>query len=145
MWILIIDRIIQTICKHVVAEEALTGRYQRVRIYKLVNTGVVISALQVIELGLGIVDIAPVGEGIEGTEGVGKAAIYRQELAPGIVGIGDHGIAAAGLGDKTLSPSPYSFIIVPKQRTVPYLLSRDWVHKCSLYNHSQSIWELIFS
>ena len=53
------------------------------------DCGIVISALQVIEACFYIVDLAPVAEGVLGTEGGGHAAGSGQDLAPGIVGVPD--------------------------------------------------------
>jgi len=47
--------------------------------------------LQVVEAGFGVVDIATVAEGVMGTEGVCLCSGDVQELAPGVVGVGDYG------------------------------------------------------
>ena len=64
------DRIIPTIRKHVIAEEALPGGGEGVGIEEAGCGGIIVAGLEVIELCFGVVDIAPIGEGVEGTEGV---------------------------------------------------------------------------
>ena len=49
--------------------------------------GVIISALEVVESGFGIVDIAAVAEGVEGAEGGGEVAGGGEGIAPGVVGV----------------------------------------------------------
>ena len=57
--------------------------------------GVIISALQVIKSRLVVVDIAPVAEGVMGTEGRCHSTGSREDITPGIVGVGyDCGTAA---------------------------------------------------
>jgi hypothetical protein len=50
--------VIEAICKHIVAQEALTGSDQCVRIDESADFRVVISGLQIIESGLCGVDLA---------------------------------------------------------------------------------------
>ena len=52
--------------------------------------GVIISALEVVEFRLGVVDVAAVAEGVEGAEGGGEVTCYGEGVAPGVVGVGDH-------------------------------------------------------
>ena len=51
------------------------------------HLGVVISGLEVIQLGLSIVDIATVAEGVLLAEGGRKGAAHGKDIAPGIIGI----------------------------------------------------------
>ena len=77
-----IYRIIQAICKHVIAEDALTSWGVAVPIHKPLSRGVVVSWVEVVEPGFGIVAIAAVAEGIEHTYGIGFGTRDRQKLAP---------------------------------------------------------------
>ena len=52
--------------------------------------GVVVAALEVVEAGFGIVDIASVAQGVVGAQGAGHGTADGKGLAPGIVGVGDH-------------------------------------------------------
>ena len=52
--------------------------------------GVIISALEVIEVRFGVVDVAAVAEGVIGTHGGGLGAGGAENVAPGIVGVGDN-------------------------------------------------------
>ena len=52
--------------------------------------GVVVSALEVIEAGFGVVDVAPVAQGVVGAQRAGHGTADGKGLAPGIVGIGDY-------------------------------------------------------
>jgi len=51
---------------------------------------IVITGLEVIEVGFGIVDIAPVAQGVVGAQRAGHGTADGKGLAPGIVGVGDH-------------------------------------------------------
>ena len=55
--------------------------------------GVIISALEVIEFGFGVVDVTTVAEGVEGAEGGGEVTGGGEGVAPGVVGVGDDGRA----------------------------------------------------
>ena len=52
--------------------------------------GVVVAALEVVEAGFGIVDIASVAQGVVGAQGAGHGTADGKELAPGVISIGDH-------------------------------------------------------
>ena len=73
---------IPAIGKHVVANEALTGGDEDVRIEESTDFGVVITALQIIKPGLGVIHIATIGQGVRNTEGICHATSSGQELAP---------------------------------------------------------------
>ncbi len=64
-----------------------------VRIDKPADSGVIIAALEVVQAGFGVVDIAPVAQGIVHTEGGGHTAGGAQEPAPGVVGIAHNFVA----------------------------------------------------
>jgi len=68
----------------------LTRGNEGIRIDKSASSGIIISGLEVVEAGFGVVDIAPVAEGVMGTEGGGHAAGNTQDLAPGVVGVPDN-------------------------------------------------------
>jgi len=67
----------------------LTRGNEGIRIDKSASSGIIISGLEVVEAGFGVVDIAPVAEGVMGTEGGGMRAGSGQDLAPGVVGVPD--------------------------------------------------------
>ena len=51
----VVDRIISTIGKHIVTQEALAGAYKGIGIEESAEFGIVITGLEVIQLGLGVV------------------------------------------------------------------------------------------
>ena len=55
------------------------------------NGRVIVSGLEVVEAGFLVVDVAPVSQGIVHAEGVCFGSGGSQELAPGVVGVGDYG------------------------------------------------------
>ena len=57
-WIEPRNRRIPTVCKHVAANEALTGGGETVRVDEAVGYGVIITALEVIEPRLSVVVVA---------------------------------------------------------------------------------------
>ena len=58
-----------TIGKHVVAQEALAGGDEGVGVEETAESGVIISTLQIVKLGFGVVDIATVAQGVEFSQG----------------------------------------------------------------------------
>ena len=78
-----VHRIILTIRKHIVPEQACSGAAVGVRIDEPLHNRVVISALQVIEPGFGVVVVAAVAEGVQ----ICVVAGFGQHIAPGVVGI----------------------------------------------------------
>ena len=85
-------RVIITICKHVVSNNALPSRCIFVRIDKPPDLGIIVSALAVIQSSLGIVDIAAISQRIDLAMGTGcfycitirSVLIIRRGLAAGI-------------------------------------------------------------
>ena len=61
--------------------------------------GVIVAALEIVEAGFGIVDIAPVAQGIVGSQGTCHGTAGAENVAPGIVGIGDHS-RSGGIQDR---------------------------------------------
>ena len=49
--------------------------------------GVVVAALEVVEAGFSVVDIAPVAQGVVGAQGAGHGTGGAENVAPGILGI----------------------------------------------------------
>ena len=81
---------VSTIRKHIHPNKALSGRGQAVGVDEAVGYGVIISALEIIEAGFGVVVVAPVAEGIDLCHGAGGVG----ELTPGVVGVaGNQGSA----------------------------------------------------
>ena len=56
--------------------------YRTVSVYKPLSNRVIVSGIEVVEPGFGIIAIAAVAEGIERAYGVGFGAGDRQKLAP---------------------------------------------------------------
>jgi len=75
----------------------LTSGSKAVRVEETLDSGVIISALEIIEAGFRIVVVAPVAQGVLGGDG-GVIALGRgdaEEIAPGIVGILRDGLVGA--------------------------------------------------
>ena len=86
-----INRTISTICKHVIADNSLSGACIAIGINKSANGSVVIAALEIIELRVGIIVVSPVPQGID----LGHAASCLLDLAVGVIAVaGDLGSAA---------------------------------------------------
>ena len=82
-------RVIIAVRKHIVAEIALSGARVAIRIDKPPQCGVIVSGLQVIETGFGIVVIATVADGVQ----VCELAGLGENCAVGVVSIAGHGLA----------------------------------------------------
>ena len=52
------NRIIATVCKHIVAQEILTSRSKGIRIDETADAGIVITALEVVEPGFSGITVA---------------------------------------------------------------------------------------
>ena len=108
-WINIITGIIGTIGEHIGAEETLTCSGVGIGVNETADSGVIITALEVIEAGLNIVIIATVADwvhmgnvirvSLQGKDCAGRA-FYRSHFTPGIILVGgdQSGIIALGLG-----------------------------------------------
>ena len=97
--IIAIDRLITTICEHIVPVKSLPRGSIAVRIDKPSPDRVIVPAAEVVQARLGVVDIPAIAQGICGAEGGGHGAAGGQGRAPGVVGVGHH-LGAAGI-DKT--------------------------------------------
>ena len=75
-----IDRVVDAVCEHVISEHTPASGNEGVGIDKAANSGGVITALQVIKLCFGIVDIAPVAEGIIRDRVVFHTAVGAQQV-----------------------------------------------------------------
>ena len=62
--------VVQAVSEHIISEITLAGGYAGIRVDESSNGRVIVSALEVVESGFGVVDIAPVSEGVMGAEGV---------------------------------------------------------------------------
>ena len=95
MWIVCVNRVIIAICQHIVPNKSLSCANISIRIDKPTHCWIVVTALEIIQPGLGIVDISTVAQRImnaqRGSQGTGGG----QQLAPGIVGIFYHRLARA--------------------------------------------------
>ena len=90
--------VIPTIGKHVIAEDALAGGGKGVGIEESACCGVVIAGLAVVQLGVGIVDVAAVAEGVLDTEGTCHGSGDTQNVTPGVVGVLNNG-STGGIQD----------------------------------------------
>ena len=97
--IIAIDRLITTICEHIVPVKSLPRGSIAVRIDKPSPDRVIVPAAEVVEPRLGVVDVPAVAQGIHSTQRGGHSAAGGHGRAPGIVGVGHH-LGAAGI-DKT--------------------------------------------
>ena len=69
-----IRRIVVTIRKHIIPQQTLSCRNEGIGVNKSAGNGVIVSALEVVQPCLVVVDIASVAEGVMGTEGGGQGA-----------------------------------------------------------------------
>ena len=83
-------RSIIAIRKHVVAYKPLPCCRKCIPVDKPAHFRVVESALEVVEACLGIVDIAPVADGVQRAQGGCHRAAGFEKFAPGVIGVGDH-------------------------------------------------------
>ena len=73
----------------------MPGRGEGIGVQESADLGVIISALEVVESGFGVVDVAAVTEGVQGAEGRCQGACCGKRVAPGIVGVVYYCCAAA--------------------------------------------------
>ena len=88
-------RVIPTVRKHIVPNNALPCGRIPIRIDKPTPRRVIIPALQIVQPRLRVVDVPTVAQGILCAEGGGQRAGGAQLIAPCVVGIG-HDARAAG-------------------------------------------------
>ena len=60
---------------------------ESIRIEESADLGIIVSALEIVEAGFGVVDVAPVAQGVVGTQGAGHGTGGAEDVAPGILGI----------------------------------------------------------
>ena len=65
----------------------MAGGGEGVGVEEAAQGGVIISALEVIKFGLGVVDIATVAQGVMGTEVGSHGSGDAQNIAPGIIDV----------------------------------------------------------
>ncbi len=105
--IIAIDRLITTICEHIVPVKSLPRGSIAVRIDKPSPDRVIVPAAEVVQARLAVVDIPAIVQGIRGAEGGGHGAAGGHGRAPGVIGVGHH-LGAAGVhktGDVSLGIS----------------------------------------
>ena len=68
----------------------MSGGNENVCINKPTDLRIVITAGYIVESRLGVVDIAPVAQGVVGSQGISHGNGGAENVAPGIVGVGDH-------------------------------------------------------
>ena len=71
------------------ANKPLPSRCYGVGVYESADCGVIVSALEVIELGFVVIDVAAVAQGVMGAEGSCVGAGGGKGSAPGVVGVAD--------------------------------------------------------
>ena len=69
------------------SEQSLSSSYKTIRIQEPADLGVVVTALQVVEPRLGVVDITTVTEGVQGTESACQGFGNSEAFAPTVVRI----------------------------------------------------------
>ena len=94
--IIAIDRLITTICEHIVPVKSLPRGCIAVRIDKPSPNRVIVPATEVVESSFGVIDIPTIAQGIRSTEGGGHSAVGGHGRAPGVIGVGHH-LGAAGV------------------------------------------------
>ena len=97
--IIAIDRLITTICEHIVPVKSLPRGCIAVRIDKPSPSRIIIPAVQVVQARFGVVDIPAIAQGIRSTQRGGHGTADGHGRAPGVIGVGHH-LDAAGI-DKT--------------------------------------------
>ena len=105
--IIAIDRLITTICEHIVSVESLPRGSIAVRIDKPSPDRVIVPVAEVVQARLAVIDVPAIAQGIRGAEGGGHGAVGGHGRAPGVIGVGHH-LDAAGVhktGDIALSVS----------------------------------------
>ena len=66
----------------------MTSGDESIRIEESADLGVIVAALEIVEAGFGIVDIAPVAQGVVGSQGAGHGTGGAEDVAPGIISVG---------------------------------------------------------
>ena len=89
-------RIIPTVRKHIVPNNALPCGRIPIRIDKPTPPRVIVPALQIVQPRLRVVDIPAVAQGFLCAEGGGQRAGGGQQIAPCVVGVGHDARAAGG-------------------------------------------------
>ena len=87
-------RIIPTVRKHIVPNNALPCGRIPIRIDKPAPPRVIVPALQIIQPCLRVVDVPAVAQGVLFAEGGGQRAGGAQRIAPCVVGVGHDAHAA---------------------------------------------------
>ena len=83
------NRIITAIGKHVIAQQALAGGGEGVRIDESSEAGIVIAGLEVVQAGFGVPDVAMVTQGVIEADSILLAAGDGENTAPCVVGVPD--------------------------------------------------------
>ena len=91
-------RIIPTVRKHIVPNNALPCGRIRIRIDKPAPPRVIVPALQVLQPRFRVVDISAVAQGVLFAEGCCHRTGCAQQIAPCVVGVG-HDARAAGIDE----------------------------------------------
>ena len=92
-------RVIPTVRKHIVSNNALPCGRIPIRIDKPTPRRIIISALQIVQPCLRVVDVSAVAQGVLFAEGGGQRAGGGQQIAPCVVGVG-HNARAAGADER---------------------------------------------
>ena len=94
--IIAIDRLITTICEHIVPVKSLSRGSIAVRIDKPSPYRVIVPAAEVIQSRLGVVGIPTIAQGIHSTQRGRHGTADGHGRAPGVIGVGHH-LGAAGI------------------------------------------------
>ena len=91
-------RVIPTVRKHIVPNNALPCGRIPIRIDKPAPTRIIVPALQIVQPRFRVIDIPAVAQGVLFAEGGGQRAGGTQRVAPCVVGVG-HNARAAGIDE----------------------------------------------
>ena len=106
-----VDRIIEAVRKRIVSENSLPCTQEYVGTNETAHFWIVVTALQVVPAGLGIVYIPTVSERVLRTQSARQRAGARELLAPGVVGVFGYGSAIA-VNEFDYVPLPVTDIVV---------------------------------
>jgi hypothetical protein len=80
-----VNRIVQTVGKHITAQHTVASSNQTVRVDESTQFGIVVSRGQIVEFCLLVEHVSPVAQGIVSTESGSRAFVGFQQSAPSVV------------------------------------------------------------
>ena len=82
-----IDRIVQAVNIHIVANCALPRGNGGICIDKSAPLGVIVAGLEVVQLRFGVIDIATIAQGVQRGDGIATGAVLVDNPAPCVINI----------------------------------------------------------